>query len=310
MNTNLKESLVQFIMSVVKKYPERKPQINPVVYYSSFMMSIDEIQKAIPGKHKEKFEKEMASALFNYRKYFNPRNQYANEAISRFLSPRIQKVLADVWFSMSNNSKQEYLFKLKKNVLNEIRKEYLNPDSNLLFSMNNVPNKNIMSNFLFNRQNLMEKLVVEKQVMPLKKEAKAKENAKIQTLLKSLKKLNPNGQMGQAMYTARDHLKAAARNETNQKKIKNTRNNLLTNIEARYTSSKEQKEIEKFRTMLKEMQDGTRGKNLDNLDRSMPFKPWGRPIPSYRNNTGAYRPRNKNAVPAGLGDNWRYKFAF
>ena len=103
-NTNTKEGLVRFIMSAVKKYPESKPnQLNPVVYHSSFMMSIDEIKKAIPGKHKEKFEKEMASALFNYRKHFKPRNEYANEAMG-YLSSRIQIVLSKVWFSMSNNA--------------------------------------------------------------------------------------------------------------------------------------------------------------------------------------------------------------
>ena len=107
-NTN-KEGLVRFIMSAVKKYPGNKGDINPVVFHSSFMMTIDEIKKAMPGKHKDTFEKEMSSALFNYRKHFKPQNEYENEAIGHYLSNMIQKVLSKVWFSMNNNSKEEYL---------------------------------------------------------------------------------------------------------------------------------------------------------------------------------------------------------
>lgn len=310
-NTNTKDGLVRFIMSAVKMYPESKPnQLNPVVYHSSFMMSIDEIKKAIPGKHKEKFEKEMASALFNYRKHFKPRNEYANEAIGHYLSSRIQIVLSKVWFSMSKNSKEKYLSKLKKDVLNEIRKGYFDP------YLTNAPNSKTMNNFHKNRYKLMEKLIMEKQVMPLTKEAKGRENAKIQrkikntrknlmanleasstasrvkqkemeriqTLLMSLKRLNPNGQMGNAMSTVEEQLKASAKNPENYKRINNTRTKLF-----------------------REIREGVNTKNHRNLNYSMPFKPWGRPIEGYRNNTGAYYPRNKSAVPAEKEEKWRYK---
>ena len=346
-NTNTKDGLVRFIMSAVKKYPESKPnQLNPVVYHSSFMMSIDEIKKAIPGKHKEKFEKEMASALFNYRKHFKPKNHYENEAIGHYLSTMIQIVLSKVWFSMSNNSKEEYLSKLKKDVLNEIRIGYFDP------YLTNAPNSKTMNNFHKNRYKLMKKLIMEKQVMPLTKEAKTRENAKIQALLMSLKRLNPNGQLGQSMYSTRGDLRAAARNETNQRKIKNTRKNLMANLEARSTASRvKQKEMERIQTMLMSLKrlnpngqlgqamstveeqlkasaknpenykrinntrtklltgihEGVNTKNHRKLEYSMPFKPWGRPIKGYRNNTGAYYQRNKNAVSAGKEANWRYK---
>ena len=351
-NTN-KEALVRFIMSAVKKYPGNKGDINPVVFHSSFMMTIDEIKKAMPGKHKETFEKEMSSALFNYRKHFKPQNEYENESIGHYLSNMIQNVLSKVWFSMSNNSKEEYLSKLKKDVLNEIRKGYFDPISNYGNLVNNAPNAITMRNFHNNRYNLMKKLIVEKQVMPLTKEAKAKKNAKIQALLMSLKRHYTNGQLGQAMYSARDGLRAAARNEPNQKKIKNTRKNLMANLEARSTNARvKQKEMERIKTLLMSLQrmkpqnkqmgnamstvkeqlkaaaknpenykrinntrkkllfgiqEGVHAKHHGNLEYSMPFKPWGRPIPGYRNNTGAYYPRNKNPVPSGKEENWRYK---
>lgn len=346
MNVDTKEGLVKFIMSAVKKYPETEPQpLNPVVYHSSYMMSIDKIKNALPGKHKETFKKEIASALFNYRRHFKLNGNtpgYTYEYYSS-LSSRIQSVLSKVWFEMSDDSKKNYLSKLTNKVLNEIRLSYFDSWFHI--------NRNIT--FDKNRYNLMKKLIVEKEVMPLTKKAKDNGNARIKALLMSLKRRYRNGQIGQAMYTTRGGLRKAAINEANQKKIKNTRKNLMANIQANSTNARlkqkwTRKKWEEFKRLnpnynnmdpeniiestkemvlkaiaentksyeminnirkklLPEIKEGVHGKNHMSLNYTSPMKPSGRPIPGYRNNTGAYYPRNKNAVSAGNETIWRNK---
>jgi hypothetical protein len=255
-------------MTKVKKSSD----VHPVMYHSSSMMSIDEIKKALPGKHKETFETEMNSALFKY---------------DGFLGSIIYVVLNKVWSKMNNNEKEHFLSKMKMNVLEEIRKGYLYP-----YSRN--PN--------YNRANLIRLLTVEKHVKAAaKNEEKQKEmrkslmanmqaistssrvkeieKARIRTFLMSMRKIYPADMaLRNAMSTMEAGIRAAAKNEENHKRINNTRKKLLDNF---------QKEF---------------------YDLRHPYTKQGeRLIQGTRNSNGAYYPRNKNAVPAGKEAKWRDK---
>lgn len=284
---NTKDGLVKFIMSVVKDYPEIQAETeNPVVHFVTFMMPIDEITNALPGQHKVTFEKEMDSALFNYRRHFEPKNQFENEFFELYMSNRIKSVLSKVWSEMSNNSKSRFLAKLNKDVLNQIRIGYFNPYSNYRNVVDIRPSDNMMRRFTANRRLLMRDLIGQRQAIPLIKEAKEKEMKIIQTLLKSLKRKYPNGQIGQAMSSYKGHIKDAAKNKRKQEEINKARS------------------VVKFKNVNKE---GVVGKNFANYPYTSQDKPNYRIITGYRNNSGALYPsKKKNTVYAHQESKWRW----
>lgn len=259
MNTNTKQGLVNIIMTKVKKSSD----VHPVMYHSSSMMSIDEIKKALPGKHKETFETEMNSALFKY---------------DGFLGSKIYVVLNKVWSKMNNNEKEHFLSKMKMNVLEEIRKGYLYPYSrnpnynraNLIRLLTVVKHVKAATKNKEKQMEMRKSLMANMQAISTSSRVKEIEKARILTFLMSMRKIYPTMALRNAMSTMGAGIRAAAKNEENHKRINNTRKKLLGNF---------QKEFYDLRhPYTKQVKRGIQGS---------------------RNNTGAYYPRNKKRRSCG-----------
>jgi hypothetical protein len=258
-------------MGMMKRYPVLSQRtFHPVITSVSYMMTTDEITKALPGNHKQEFMTELASALLHKHQHFiksskynynNRMSNYTREYFDNYLGSMISHILSVIFFKdMDENDQRIFLSNINLNVLKQIQSAYGSP----LNDYNNGPNITLKKRFTAHREKLIKKLLGEKQAFPAKANAKERENNRIRTLLLSLKRLNPNGQIGQAVHGAKNMLKEAAKTEENQKRIENARKSVNPN----------------------NVRTAAHPKNLSKRNYDPNMRPTGRRISRTRNNSG------------------------